>query len=212
MRFKITTSKWTQRAAASWPRSSGERFLVAGYGEEPKDSQNSKIPKDPSASFATDPRADAQGVQWNSHLGVVALEARSPSGVLVERMIRVRQSACTWNQETGETVVVAELVTSHSGTLKASIGYDLPENGQAEARAREKAKRQVIRAQMTGKVLQVLVEPGTLVTPDTPLVVIEAMKMENRVFAARAGKVSAVAVKAGDLIQSGRELLVIEAT
>jgi biotin carboxyl carrier protein len=151
-------------------------------------------------------------VHFNSHLGVITLETMSDSGILVERMLRVRHKTCQWNQETGETTVQAEIVSSRSGCLEARIGFDLPENSLAEARAREKAKKQVIRAQMTGKVLQVLVEPGTMVTPETPLVVIEAMKMENRVFAARSGTVTTVAVKSGDLIQSGRELLVIDAS
>lgn len=193
MRFKIKLSKDPlskdcQLIEASWPRSGGERFLVQIPSKTP------------------------QGVHYNSHLGVITLESTSDSGILVERMLRVRHRTCQWIQETGETTVQAEIVTSRSGCLEARIGFDLPENGQAEARAREKAKKQVIRAQMTGKVLQVLVEPGTMVTPETPLVVIEAMKMENRVFAARSGKVTTVAVKSGDLIQSGRELLVIDAS
>ncbi len=199
MRFKIKLSKdpvdpvepisnKSQLLEASWPRSAGERFLV----EIP-----SKTP---------------QGVHYNSHLGVITLESTSDSGLVVERMLRVRHKTCQWNQETGETTVQAEIVTSRSGCLEARVGFDLPENGQSEAKAREKAKKQVIRSQMTGKVLQVLVEPGSMVTPETALIVIEAMKMENRVFASRPGKVTTVAVKSGDLIQSGRELLVIDAS
>lgn len=67
-----------------------------------------------------------------------------------------------------------------------------------------------ILAPLPGTVVSVLVEPGAKVEVDDELLIIEAMKMENMVYAARAGTVSAIKVKAGDRIEAGDPLLVIE--
>ena len=65
-------------------------------------------------------------------------------------------------------------------------------------------------APMPGKVVRVLVAPGDEVDAHQPLVVVEAMKMENELTAACAGTVIDVAVSEGDSVESGRLLIVIE--
>jgi biotin carboxyl carrier protein len=67
-----------------------------------------------------------------------------------------------------------------------------------------------IRAPLPGTVVSVLVEPGALIEIDDELLIIEAMKMENMVYAPCAGAVSAIKVKAGDRIEPGDLLLVID--
>ena len=56
---------------------------------------------------------------------------------------------------------------------------------------------------MPGKVLQVLVEPGHTVEEGQPLLVLEAMKMENVIKATAAGTVSEVPVNEGDAVEKG---------
>lgn len=67
-----------------------------------------------------------------------------------------------------------------------------------------------VRAHMPGKVVRILVEVGAQVEKDQPLMVIEAMKMENEMRAVSAGTVQSIAVTAGQAVESGAELMRIE--
>jgi acetyl/propionyl-CoA carboxylase alpha subunit len=59
-----------------------------------------------------------------------------------------------------------------------------------------------IKTQMPGRIVRVLVSEGDTVTKGTPLVVVEAMKMENEIKSPRDGTVTRVAIGAGDLVES----------
>lgn len=63
-------------------------------------------------------------------------------------------------------------------------------------------------APMPGLVVRVNVQPGDEVQPGQPLVVIEAMKMENELRATTAGRVSAVKVQPGAAVEKG--LILVE--
>jgi biotin carboxyl carrier protein len=69
---------------------------------------------------------------------------------------------------------------------------------------------QRITAPMPGKVLRVLVKPGDEITARQPLVVVEAMKMENELSSPRDGRVADVAVVPGVSVEAGRLLVVVE--
>ncbi|KAA0018751.1 acetyl/propionyl/methylcrotonyl-CoA carboxylase subunit alpha [Salinicola corii] len=62
-------------------------------------------------------------------------------------------------------------------------------------------------ASMHGTVVALLVEPGQTVEKGTPLVVVEAMKMEHTLSAPAAGAVEAFHFKVGDAVAQGDELL-----
>jgi biotin carboxyl carrier protein len=64
--------------------------------------------------------------------------------------------------------------------------------------------------EMPGAVVRVLVSQGQAVTKGQPVVVVEAMKMENEFRASIAGTVARIAVKPGDRVESGTLLLAIE--
>ncbi len=70
--------------------------------------------------------------------------------------------------------------------------------------------RQHIVAPMPGKVVRVLVAPGDSVAPGQGLLVVEAMKMQNEMKAAKAGKVISVPVRAGETVRAGQVLAAIE--
>jgi biotin carboxyl carrier protein len=70
---------------------------------------------------------------------------------------------------------------------------------------------QRITAPMPGKVLRVLVRPGDEVTARQPLMVVEAMKMENELLSTRSGRVVHVAVAEQALVEAGQLLVVVEA-
>jgi biotin carboxyl carrier protein len=62
---------------------------------------------------------------------------------------------------------------------------------------------------MPGKVVKVLVKEGDEVSAGTPLIVVEAMKMENELLAQRAGVISNVFVKTGDAVEGGARLIAV---
>jgi biotin carboxyl carrier protein len=69
---------------------------------------------------------------------------------------------------------------------------------------------QHVKAPMPGKVVRVLVAAGDRVQPRQPVVVVEAMKMENELRAPKAGVVAHVAVETGASVDAGDTLLTID--
>ncbi|MGI8672158.1 MAG: biotin/lipoyl-containing protein [Luteitalea sp.] len=65
-------------------------------------------------------------------------------------------------------------------------------------------------APMPGKIVRLPVRPGDAVEARQPVVVIEAMKMENALVAVRAGIVRDVLVQEGMSVEAGRPLVVLE--
>jgi biotin carboxyl carrier protein len=65
-------------------------------------------------------------------------------------------------------------------------------------------------APVPGKIVEVFVKVGDSVDEGTPLVVLEAMKMENELRAPKKGKVTVLAVQKGDTAQRGQLLVGIE--
>ncbi|MBX3182019.1 MAG: biotin/lipoyl-binding protein [Polyangiaceae bacterium] len=66
-----------------------------------------------------------------------------------------------------------------------------------------------VKSPMPGKVVKVLVSAGDTVEQGQPLVVVEAMKMENELTAPVAGVVCAVHVQAGDTVESSGKLITV---
>jgi Acetyl/propionyl-CoA carboxylase, alpha subunit len=63
---------------------------------------------------------------------------------------------------------------------------------------------------MPGRVVAVLVQQGMHVRRGTPLLILEAMKMEHTIAAPADGTVQALHYAAGELVEEGAELLVLE--
>jgi biotin carboxyl carrier protein len=70
---------------------------------------------------------------------------------------------------------------------------------------------QRVTAPMSGKVVRVLVKPGEPVRARQPLVVVEAMKMENELRAGRDGTVAEVHVRESQSVDAGTLLIVVNA-
>ncbi len=114
-----------------------------------------------------------------------------------------------------EVVVVPQ---SSTGSLDVHVdGYWIPVQPRAGHGRRTRdgssasgAGTQRVLAPMPGKVLRVLVKPGDEVRTRQGLVVVEAMKMENELRAAREGRVREVLVAEGQSVEAGTALVVVE--
>jgi biotin carboxyl carrier protein len=69
---------------------------------------------------------------------------------------------------------------------------------------------QRVTAPMPGKVVRLLIKAGDAIAARQGLVVIEAMKMENELRAARAGRVREVLVTEGQSVEAGTPLVIVE--
>jgi biotin carboxyl carrier protein len=92
-------------------------------------------------------------------------------------------------------------------TVRATV------NGRRVRRGSETAGaegEQRLNAPMPGRVLRVLAAPGDEVALRQPLIVVEAMKMENELGSPKAGRVKDVLVSEGQSVEAGRLLVVVE--
>ena len=81
--------------------------------------------------------------------------------------------------------------------------------GRKAAAAAQGGPRKV-RAPMPGRILRVLVAEGDVVGAGTPLLVIEAMKMQNEIRSPKAGKVRKLPAEAGATVGAGDVLVLLE--
>ncbi len=118
---------------------------------------------------------------------------------LVERRTTVevngkRFDVRMWVPETGGPVAAAKPRSSKRYGSSAGGG-----SGSGE-----------VAAPMQGTIVKVLVEAGQAVAAGDPVVVLEAMKMENQIAAEKSGTVTKVNVKTGDTVGAGDVLVVVE--
>lgn len=93
----------------------------------------------------------------------------------------------------------------HTLCCESVVSMHVPGLDGRDSGASKKPK--VVRSQITGKVLKVFVKPGDAINTGDTLLIVEAMKMENRVTASFAGTVESVKVTEGETISSGKELV-----
>ena len=79
----------------------------------------------------------------------------------------------------------------------------------ARRRSQEDSTRGELHAPMPGLVVQVLTHEGAEVEAGHPLVIVEAMKMQNALLAPLKGRVRSIPVSPGTAVESGQLLLAI---
>jgi len=84
------------------------------------------------------------------------------------------------------------------------------EQSATRAAPTDAAQARKILASMPGRIVRVLCEPGTVVKQGAPLIVIEAMKMQNELCAKAESVVRAVHVTAGQTVDRGALLIELE--
>jgi biotin carboxyl carrier protein len=152
----------------------------------------------------------------------LTVEAPPPSYAIETERAVLSGHACrlgegVWSLVTSEgRQAEARIERTPDGGMRVRIGavtfdFDLLDELTARAllatggRAVRKAKH--VAAAMPGRVLRVLVAEGDAVAAGQPLVVLEAMKMENEVKSPQDGVVSGIAVSAGQPVTAGEVLV-----
>ena len=64
-------------------------------------------------------------------------------------------------------------------------------------------------APMAGKIIQILVQPGDTVKAGDPLLILEAMKMEQQIQAPRDGVIDRILCRENDQVSMGADLIVL---
>ncbi|MDH3892568.1 MAG: biotin/lipoyl-binding protein [candidate division Zixibacteria bacterium] len=95
--------------------------------------------------------------------------------------------------------IAAEVEQYHLAQLRKRAGI-----------ATEASAQKVLRAPMPGLILEVKIAEGAAVAKDDPLIVIEAMKMENVLKAPADGTVKTVSVTKGASVEKGDVLMEFE--
>ncbi len=133
--------------------------------------------------------------------------------------------------EVAGEIFEVEIADLYSRPIKARIGDEIFEVWPQPARAAEPAAAgaihppahnhhasgpsvlagaSAVRAPLPGTLLSVAVQPGDDVALGQPLCVIEAMKMNNTIHAARAGRIGAVRAQVGQPVRHRQVILEFE--
>ncbi|MBA7570169.1 hypothetical protein ES708_11916 [subsurface metagenome] len=65
---------------------------------------------------------------------------------------------------------------------------------------KSKSKVELVGAPMPGKIVEILVDPGTKVKEGEALLILEAMKMQNEITAPAAGNIKKIFVRQNDIV------------
>lgn len=107
-------------------------------------------------------------------------------------------------------------VAAHNGTYYVDMDSVLvelqepSEDGFAGGVGGQAGEKDKIFAPMPGKIVKIMVEVGDNVTEKQPMVIVEAMKMENQVNSRAIGKVKAVNFSVGDQVDTETPIIELE--
>lgn len=65
-----------------------------------------------------------------------------------------------------------------------------------------------MKSPLSGRVVTISVQVGQTVKEGDPLMILEAMKMNNYIYAPHEGRISAIPVNVGDAVEEGQPLLI----
>lgn len=93
-----------------------------------------------------------------------------------------------------------------------SVAVTIDEEEENEKRTRAILRGDVrIRAAMAGKVATILCRPGEFAKEEQPLIIMEAMKMQNELRAPISGQIIDIYVQEGQPVKAGQPLLLLSA-
>jgi biotin carboxyl carrier protein len=124
-------------------------------------------------------------------------------GPAVGQTVSSHEVTLTTDSASGRTAVIVDGVPL-TVTLNGRRRWGRQEDGPVGAGGPQR-----ITAPMPGKVVRILTAVGELVTKRQPLVVVEAMKMENELRAPADGVVAELHVQEGQSVEAGTLLVVL---
>lgn len=68
----------------------------------------------------------------------------------------------------------------------------------------------VIESPLPGKIVEILVEVGQEVAEDDEIIILEAMKMENPIYAPKNGVIKEIKVELGQKVAEGDKLVIMD--
>lgn len=107
------------------------------------------------------------------------------------------------------TAAVAAPVAQPAPVASAAPVATTPQPASAAAPAATGDTQDAMKAPMPGMIIKMLVAPGDEVKENQPLLVLEAMKMENEIVANKAGTVAEIFVAKNDTVNAGDALITI---
>jgi biotin carboxyl carrier protein len=102
------------------------------------------------------------------------------------------------------------LVSTGGDEFEIELADELEHRGKVSAAHHHDLDVEEIKAPMPGVVISIEVEKGQQVDPGTPVVIVEAMKMQNEIATVVGGAVKEIRVNRGDIVDSQKILMVIE--
>lgn len=96
---------------------------------------------------------------------------------------------------------------SYSFSIESPISYKRKKYLEKQ---KEKSKTEAIIAPMPGKIVDLLVEENTEIKEGEPILILEAMKMQNEINSHVTGKIKKILVKQNDSVAKDEVLLEIE--
>lgn len=107
------------------------------------------------------------------------------------------------------SVPAATPITPTTENTRAASDQKQQSQTQTPSPAATASAANTMPAPMPGTILKVLVNVGDTVSENQPLMILEAMKMENEIVAGMAGTVSAIHVSSGQTVDAGDNLITI---
>ncbi len=148
------------------------------------------------------------------HLDVTESDLQKLDAVRVENSkFHVLRNSKPFKVEitTADFIAKKYTVKVNNNTYEVAISNQLDQliNSMGIERGKTKVVN-AIKAPMPGLILEISVEVGQSVKENDPLLILEAMKMENSFLSPRDGVIKSIAVKKGNAVDKGQLLIEFE--
>jgi acetyl/propionyl-CoA carboxylase alpha subunit len=118
------------------------------------------------------------------------------------------------NKKCYEVIIVRagkKLIVSTGGDeFEIELSDELEHRSVGRAATASESGLEEVRAPMPGVVVALEVKPGERIAPGSPVVIVEAMKMQNEISTLAGGVVKSILVKAGDVVESQQTLVILD--
>jgi biotin carboxyl carrier protein len=137
-------------------------------------------------------------LRWQHSTSTFFILETADNGKVFERPFPIRSMNSLKDLDTFKHTISTEFANGSADSFHSTVGRYV--FGQENRDKASQAKGATIRSPITGKVLKVFKNNGDEVQTGDVLLIIEAMKMENKILATAAGSLSNLNVNEGDQV------------